>query len=167
MGWRYTTGAELRAFFPQSGVISTSWDDVSSAYFRGCGPFSLKKITAEGVEAFNTLPVLHFSFGKQPDTAVDGTRTQSLRAFYRVKEYVHPAAPAPAPAPTPALTPAPAPAPASAPASAPLGLDVSSEKKRPPEEQQSGSTMPRPRKKPTIKASKQQSMNEMLMGFYS
>lgn len=105
-------------------------------------------MTAEGVEAFDTLPVLHFSFGKQLDVVVDGTRTQSLRAFYRVKEYVLPTAPAP-------------------PAPAPLGLAVNSKKKRPLEEQEPGTTMPRPRKKPTIKASKQQSMDDMLMGFYS
>lgn len=147
LGWRYKTGAELSAFFAQSGAVSTSWDDVSRASFRGCGPFSVNKITAEGVKAFDTLPVLHFSFGKQLDVVVDGTRTQSLRAFYRVKEYVLPTAPAPAPTP--------------------LGLAVNSKKKRPLEEQQPGTTMPCPRKKPTIKASKRQSMNDMLMGFYT
>lgn len=147
LGWRYKTGGELSAFFAQSGAVSTSWDDVSRASFRRCGPFSVKKISAEGVEAFDSLPVLHFSFGKQLDVVVDGTRTQSLRAFYRVKEYVLPIAPAPAPAS--------------------LGLAVNSKKKRPLEEQQLGTTIPRPRKKPTIKASKQQSINDMLMGFYS
>lgn len=143
LGWRYKTGGELSAFFAQSGAVSTSWDDLSYASFRGCGPFSVKKISAEGVEAFDTLPVLHFSFGKQLDVVVDGTRTQSLRGFYRVKEYVLPTAPAP------------------------LGLAANSKKKRPLGEQQLGTTMPHPRKKLTIKASKQQSMDDMLMGFYS
>lgn len=147
LGWRYKTGAELCAFFAQSGAISTSWDDVSRASFRGCGPFSVKKATAEGVEAFDTLPVLHFSFGKQPHVVVDSTRTQSLRAFYRVKEYVLSTAPAPTPTP--------------------LGLTTGSKKKRPLEEQQPATTKPRPRKKHTIKASKQQSINDMLMEFYS
>lgn len=141
LGWRYKAGGELSAFFAQSGAVSTSWEDVSRASFRGCGPCSAKKISAEGVEAFDTLPVLYFSFGKQPDVVVDGTRTPSLRAFYRVKEYVPP--------------------------TASLGLAVNSKKKRLLEEQEVGMTMPRPRKKPTIKASKQQSMNDMLMGFYS
>lgn len=126
----------------------------------------MKKITAEGVEAFDTLPVLHFGFGNKPETVVDGTRAQSLRAFYRVKEYVPPAptsAPAPAPAPAPIMD--------LAAAASTLGTK---KKKRPLEEQQQsgqkvGSTTipPRARKKPTIKASKQQSMNDMLMGFYS
>lgn len=139
-------------FFAQSGATSTSWDDVSRASFRGCGPFSVKKITAEGVEAFDTLPVLHFSFGNKPDAVVDGTRVQSLRAFYRVKEYI-------APAPFMDL--------------AASSLGKKEKKKRPLEEQRPGqeasstTITPRPRKKPTIKASKQQSMNDMLMGFYS
>lgn len=145
-------------FFAQSGATSTSWDDVSRASFRGCGPFSVKKITAEGVEAFDTLPVLHFSFGNKPDAVVDGTRVQSLRAFYRVKEYI---APAPAPTPAPFMD------------LAASSLGKKEKKKRPLEEQRPGqeasstAITPRPRKKPTIKASKQQSMNDMLMGFYS
>lgn len=148
-------------FFAQSGATSTSWDDVSRASFRECGPFSVKQITAEGVEAFDTLPVLHFSFGNKPDTVVDGTRAQSLRAFYRVKEYV-PFAPAPASAPIMDLA-----------AFSGLEKKKKEKKKRPLEEQQPGQELnnitmtPRPRKKPTIKASKQQSMNDMLMGFYS
>lgn len=150
-------------FFAQSGATSTSWDDVSRASFRECGPFSVKQITAEGVEAFDTLPVLHFSFGNKPDTVVDGTRAQSLRAFYRVKEYV-PTAPAPASAPAPIMDLA---------AFSGLEKRKKEKKKRPPEEQQPGQELnsitmtPGPRKKPTIKASKQQSMNDMLMGFYS
>lgn len=142
-------------FFAQSGAISTSWDDVARASFRECGPFSVKQITAEGVEAFDKLPVLHFSFGNKPD----GTRAQSLRAFYRVKDYV-PTAPAPASIMDLATF---------------SGLEKKKKekKKRQLEEQQSGQELsnitvnPRPRKKLTIKASKQQSMNDMLMGFYS
>lgn len=140
-------------FFAQLGATSASWDDVSRASFRGCGPFSVKQITAEGVEAFDTLPVLHFSFGNKPDAVVDGTRAQRLRAFYRVKEYV-PTAPI-------------------IDLAAISGLEKKKKKKRPLEEQHPGQELgsttitPRPRKKPTIKASKQQSMNDMLMGFYS
>lgn len=156
LGWRYKTGAELSVFFAQLGATSASWDDVSRASFRGCGPFSVKQITAEGVEAFDTLPVLHFSLGNKPDAVVDGTRAQSLRAFYRVKEYV-PTAPAPI-----------------MDLAAVSGLEKKKKKeKRPLEEQHPGQELgsttitPRPRKKPTIKASKQQSMNDMLMEFYS
>lgn len=81
---------------------------------------------------------------------MDGTTAQSLRAFYRVKKIVPPTASA----------------------SAPLGLAAtSSKKKRPLEEQKPGQasniTLSRPREKPTIKASKQQTINDTLMGFYT
>ncbi len=137
LGWRYKTGVDLSHFFAQSGATDASWDSISRASFRGSGPFSAGRVTAEGVEAFNNLPVLHFTLGSSADAAVNVTGAQGMRSFHRFVDYLPP----------------------------PPSGPISGSKKRPLEQTSSQLSSLGARKKPTMRASKHQHMTSMLMGF--
>lgn len=86
LGWQYKTGVDLSKFLNENGANSSTWDTVIHACFHGSGPFSAKRVGAEGVAAVDTLPVLHFSLGGAvPDAVVDVTGNRSMRTFHRME----------------------------------------------------------------------------------
>ena len=86
LGWQYKTGVDLSKFINENGASSSTWDTVIHACFHGSGPFSVKRVGAEGVAAVDTLPVLHFSLGGAvSDAVVDVTGNRSMRAFHRME----------------------------------------------------------------------------------
>lgn len=85
-GWKYRTGKVLADWPVKGGTTGASWDSVMHACFQLGGPFSTKRLTAEGVEAIDGLPRLHLSVGGPPrDAAVDVTGDGSLRSFSRME----------------------------------------------------------------------------------
>lgn len=91
-GWRYKTGRMLNEHLPEIGKFDKTWDSAVHACFRAGGAYSIERITAEGVEAINSLPVLHFSLGAvPPDAGFNDSGNYKLQCFERVKGWVLPA----------------------------------------------------------------------------
>lgn len=89
LGWQYKTGFDLSKFLVEAGATDSAWDTVTRACFRGSGPFSVRRVTAEGLAAVDALPVLHFSLGVAvPDAVVDVTGDHSMRTFHRMNFHV-------------------------------------------------------------------------------
>lgn len=83
-GWKYKTGKDLSDWLVKGGTTDAGWDSVIRACFRLGGAFSIKTLTAEGVEAVDAIPSLHLSLGGAPrGAAVDVTGDASLRSFQR------------------------------------------------------------------------------------
>jgi len=83
-GWKHRTEQFLIDWLVQGGSTGASWDSLMHACFQFRGPFNTKSLTAEGLEAVNRLPRLHLSLGVPPQGAVvDVTGEVSLRSFYR------------------------------------------------------------------------------------
>ncbi|MCJ1452754.1 hypothetical protein MMC28_003097 [Mycoblastus sanguinarius] len=133
-GWKYRTGKDLSDWFAKGGAIGSGWDSIVHASFRMGGTFSAETLTVEGVDAVDSLPVLHLCLGAIPrEAVVDKKGDKSMRSFYRVApnfELHHPS------------------------------------KKRFLNEGQPYSANSS-RKKPTIRSSKRQNMEDMLIGLNS
>ena len=132
LGWQYTTGKMLNEHFPDCGKVDATWDSVTHACFRAGGAYSIETVTAEGVEAVNSLPILHFALGAATsDAELNASGNYKLQCFERVANW----------------TPSPV-----------SGLEA---QKRPIDPADKGL----PRKKPMLRASKTQTMGDLLMGF--
>lgn len=90
-GWRYKTGRMLNEYFSETGKIDKTWDSAVHACFRAGGAYGIEKMTAEGVEAINSLPVLHFSLGAMPpDAGFNTSGNCRLQCFSRVEGWAPP-----------------------------------------------------------------------------
>lgn len=131
-GWRYRNGRILSNFLPENGKLDTSSDSVVHACFRAAGGYSVEKMTAEGVDAIDSLPVLHFSLGAAPaDAAFSASGNFKMQCFEHVKD------------PKPSRP-------------------IANDRKRPTPETSQGIVVSR--KKPAIRASKQQSAGNFFLG---
>ena len=85
-GWKYRTGKALSGMLVHGGAASATWDQVIKAAWIQGGKFCEERMTKEGVEAVDELPVasLHLG-GEQPEAMVDKTGNDCLRAFVRLK----------------------------------------------------------------------------------
>lgn len=91
-GWRYKTGRMLNEHLSEIGKFDKTWDSAVHASFRAAGAYGIERLTAEGVEAVNSLPVLHFSLGAMPpDAGFTATGNYRLQCFERVKDWAPPA----------------------------------------------------------------------------
>ena len=136
LGWKYRTGKDLSEFFIGGGLTDHKWDSTMHASFRCGGAYGIEHLTAEGVEAIDSLPVLHFSLGGDPpDAALDLQTDGRTRCFQRVLRLVT------------------------------VSMTQNAAAKRPVSEAVPVSGQPR--KKPTIRSSKQQSFDDLLSGFGS
>ena len=136
LGWKYKTGKDLSDFFMGGGLRDYKWDSMMHASFRCGGAYGIECLTAEGVEAIDSLPVLHLSLASDPpDAALDLQKGGRTRCFERMSYQVA------------------------------IPTIQNRTAKRPASEavQMSG----QPRKKPTIRSSKQQSFDDLLSGFGS
>lgn len=83
-GWNYRPGKDLSDWLVKGGTTGAGWDSIVHADFQLGGAFSEERLTAEGVETIDAIPVLHVSVGAaQSDEPVDVTGDGSLRTFYR------------------------------------------------------------------------------------
>lgn len=131
-GWSYKPGNDLSDRLVKSGTTDAGWDSIVHTSFQLGGAFSEKKLTAEGVEAINAIPVMHVSVGAaQPDALANVTGIRSLRSFYREQ------------------------------------VDTIRFPNKRPLSENIASSIKKPGKKPTLRASKQQNMEDLLIGFGS
>lgn len=132
-GWRYTTSKMLNEHLPGSGEGDATWDSVTHACFRAGGAYSAETVTAEGVEAVNALPMLHFALGTATsDAELNASGNYKLQCFERIAKWTPPVS----------------------------NLEA---QKRPIDAVDKSKGLPR--KKPMLRASKQQIMGDLLMGF--
>ena len=135
-GWKYRTGKILSDCLVSGGSAGAGWDSVMHASFHMGGSYSTPAMTAEGVDAIDGLPRLHLSLGGSPqDAAVDMTGDRSLKSFYRAT---------PIPIQSSQTT-------------------ESSSHKRPLSQGQ-WSAIEKTHKRPSMRLSKQQNMETLLMG---
>ena len=81
-GWNNRPGKDLSDWLVEGGTTGAGWDSIVHADFQLGGAFSEERLTAEGVEAIDAMPVLHVSVGAaQSDEPVDVIGDGSL--FYR------------------------------------------------------------------------------------
>ena len=131
-GWRYKTGKMLNEHLPDSGKGDATWDSLTHACFRAGGAYSVETVTAEGVEAVNALPMLHFTLGAATsDAELNASGNYKLQCFERVADWTPP-------------------------------VSNLEEKKRPIDAVDKSKGLSR--KKPVLRASKQQTMSDLLMG---
>ena len=84
LGWRYKTGQALTNFLIAGGCKDDNWSSVMHALFIQGSEYCTDWMTAKGVEAVNSLPLLGFDIGGRSAIAVrDGTRKQSTHLFHR------------------------------------------------------------------------------------
>ena len=136
LGWKYRTGNDLSEFLMGGGLRDHKWDSTMHASFRCGGAFGVKDLTAEGVEAIDSLPVLHLSLGRDcPDAALDPQNGKRTRCFQRMfRQSIVPTIQTKS---------------AKRPVSQAVQMSI------------------QPRKKPTIRSSKQQSFDDLLSDFGS
>jgi len=90
-GWKYKTGRMLNEHLSETGKFDKTWDSAVHACFRAAGAYGIERMTAEGVEAINSLPVLHFSLGAMPrDAGLNASGNYKLQCFERVKGWAPP-----------------------------------------------------------------------------
>ena len=127
-GWKYKTGRILNEFLLDIGKVDNTWDSTVHACFRAAGAYSVESLTHEGVEAINSLPILHSSLGnKPPDVGLNTSGNYKLQCFERIK-----------------------------------GWSPINEFKRPVSQVIQEKSIPR--KKPAIRASKQESVGDLFLG---
>lgn len=86
LGWKYRTGLELSDWLSKGETTGAGWDSILHASFKLARPFSISALSAEGVEAIDTLPVFHLCLGGAPPAAVvDATSNRSQQSFQLVK----------------------------------------------------------------------------------
>lgn len=91
VGWQYVVGKKLKEFLSAHGSDegNYSWNSVGRSFFKGGGTYSAKKLTAEGVEAINSLPVLQFSLGAAPpDASLEIIVHKGMRSFQRMQHSI-------------------------------------------------------------------------------
>lgn len=133
-GWKYTTGKMLNEHLPDSGEGDATWDSVTHACFRAGGTYSIEIVTAEGVEAVNALPMLHFALGAvTSDAELNASGNYKLQCYERVAKWTPPSV---------------------------SNLEA---QKRPIDAVDRSECLPR--KKPMLRASKKQTMGDLLVGF--
>ena len=79
LGWKYWTGQALTKLLIDGGLENQGWNPMCQTCFMLGGDQSVQQITAEGVDAINALPVLHFSVGGAP---VD---PKAVKSFQRLR----------------------------------------------------------------------------------
>lgn len=90
-GWKYKTSKMLNDHLPDLGKVDATWDSIAHACFRAGGAYGIESITAEGVEAINALPVLHFALGASTsDAGLNAHGNYKLQCFERVKSWIPP-----------------------------------------------------------------------------
>ena len=90
-GWKYKTGKMLNDHLPDIGKVDATWDSIAHACFRAGGAYGIESVTAEGVEAINALPVLHFTLGPSTsDAGLNACGNYKLQCFERVVNWVPP-----------------------------------------------------------------------------
>ena len=133
-GWKYKTGKMLNDFLPELGKVDATWDSVVHACFRAGGAYGIGSITAEGVNAINSLPVLHFTIGATTsDAGLNASGNYKLQCFERIANWVAPQKES------------------LKPVKRPIDATVKSGE--------------RTRKKPMLRASRQESLGDLLTGF--
>ncbi len=85
LGWKYRTGRDLTDFLIHGGLTNALWDSTIQVCFRRAGALRSDHLSQEGVEAIDSLPVLHFCLGLPPkEAALEITTNQRMRCFQRV-----------------------------------------------------------------------------------
>ena len=136
-GWEYRTGKTLGDCLIEGDVAGNEWDAVMHALFQSSGQLCAEALPVKGVEAIDTLPRLDLSLGGSPKQAASGvTGNDGLSTFHRV-------------------------APSN---SQDTASSLYSSQKRPLSQGQYSAAI-KLRKRPTVRASKQQSLEGLLMGF--
>ena len=131
-GWKRKTGRRLNEFPFETGKVNETWDSAVQACFRAAGPYSVERMTANGIEAIKSLPVLHFSLGAKPrDAGLSTNGSYKLQCFERIKGWTQ----------------------------------FGESSKDPKQSLSQGVQVDGPaRKKPVLRASKQQSANDFFLG---
>lgn len=130
--WKCKTGRLLNDFLSEIGKVDKTWDSAIHACFRAAGAYNVDRMTHGGVEAINSLPVLHFSLGAKPsDAGFNASGNYKLQCFERIQGWTPP-------------------------------VEISNERKRPNSQVAQSRSMPR--KKPVVRASKQNSMGDLFLG---
>lgn len=89
LGWKYRTGKDLSEISIGDGLSDHKWDSIIHASFKCGGAYGIDHLTAEGVEAIDSLPVLHFSLGGfPPDAALDLQKRETTRGFERLPRHI-------------------------------------------------------------------------------
>ena len=84
LGWRYRSGKGLSALLAEGGCKIGSWIDIIRACFYKSRELGVQEMVSKGVNAIDSLPVLHFSLGPAlADATVDRTVLQCIRYFQR------------------------------------------------------------------------------------
>ena len=66
------------------GRMNKAWDSVAHAAFQTAGTLDTQRLTTEGLEAVNALPLLHFALGGTPrEASVNGWEDYKLQCFER------------------------------------------------------------------------------------
>ena len=90
-GWSHRTRKMLNGFLPELEKVVVSWDSVVHACFRAGGAYAIENLTAEGVEALNALPVLHFNIGAvTSDAQLNAGGNYRLQCFERIANWSGP-----------------------------------------------------------------------------
>ena len=133
-GWTYLSGKQVNKNLVKNGAQDYAWDSIMQSFFRAGGAYSIEDLSAEGVDAINALPILHFSIGAAPpDAAIDVRGKQGMKSFQRTKNNIH------------------------------IPITPANNLKRSIEELSQPSKLSR--KKPAMRVSKQQSMEQSLLEF--
>ena len=85
LGWKYRKGNDLTYLLSKGGLKFKSWDSTVRASFRQAGSYNADLLGPEGVEAVDSLPVVHFCLGAPPEEAsLDITTYERMRGFQRI-----------------------------------------------------------------------------------
>jgi len=148
-GWEYSTGKKLADWLVKEGATRRDWDSITHACYGCASTFQSNHMTEQIVEAVSELPVLHLALGGKPhDAAVDQAGDESFRSFRRIAAFLSVCFPE----------------------------ERACQNCRVAESTSTHKTTKRPleattalanasRKKPVIRASKQQAMEDLLVGF--
>ena len=87
-GWKYRTGKDFSDSLVKAGATGAGWDQITQSCFRIGGALSTDYLTAEGMEAIDSLPILHMGLGAAPADAVhEVAGDRSIRSFYRLERH--------------------------------------------------------------------------------
>ena len=85
-GWQYQTGQQLSKFLIAGDCDDGSWNTIMKSLFSRGSEYCVDTLTAEGVDAVNSLPMLSFAIGGRSIPAnVDKIGRESMRCFYRLR----------------------------------------------------------------------------------
>lgn len=89
-GWRYRTGKILNEHLQSLEKVDVTWDSVVHACFHAGSAYGITSMTmtAEGVDAINNLPVLHFTLGTATSyVRLNAAGNYNLHCFERVAQW--------------------------------------------------------------------------------